>query len=108
MLGRKRMPWGACENLESMSRLSQDAVTPFPVVGKQMNARKKKQQRRLRGPCLDTGDREDGTSGCSSSRERSRALKGKVGGVIQGQRQVHFTPNDSVAIGFKPLANFRH
>lgn len=34
------MPWGACEHLESVSRPVQETVTPFPVVGKQMNVSK--------------------------------------------------------------------
>lgn len=42
----------------------------------------------------------------SITEKKTGALKGKVGGVTQVQRQVNMTPNDSVAIGFKPLAIF--
>lgn len=58
--------------------------------------------------CLDTGGREDCTPRCPLSIKIWGALKGKVGDVVQGQRQFYLTSIDSTAIGSKHLANFHH
>lgn len=68
---------------------------------------KKKHQRPACGP-VDTGGGEACTPRCPLSIKRWGALKGKVGGVVQGQRQFYLTPTDSTAIGVKHLANFNH
>lgn len=48
--GKERMPWGTCEDLGSMSRLRQETVTLFPVVGEETRECKKRQQRPASGP----------------------------------------------------------
>lgn len=69
---------------------------------------KKKQQRPASGPLPRHRGQTALDTRCPLLQKRSGALKGKVGGVMQGQRQVNVTPNDSAAIGFNPLANFHH
>lgn len=41
-MGKERMPWGACENLERVRKLIWEIVILFPVVGKMMRECKKK------------------------------------------------------------------
>lgn len=48
--GKERMPWGTCEDLGSMSRLRQETVTLFLVVGEETRECKKRQQRPASGP----------------------------------------------------------